>query len=350
MSHNLFGERYAGRRAGWHVLGDLLTEGEDAVEAVRKCRLNYRLFTTPLLVDLNGVQTSYGKVAIVREPTDDDPQYRVLGEASDGYTLLQNEEIAAMVNPLTERWPVETVGALGVGETIFLTLKAGHYDVAGIDPIERFFAVTDTRDGGTAMTVFFTGIRIVCQNTLIAGKEASVASSLLNHTQSIGQELEWRLGLVKDMQAVQDKMCDAFDLMAISVLSTEATQNIIAQAYPYRRKPRKLEMVEGISPEELGRLFGLTESVNMAEREWQAAKDRANERRVAAQSLALKFNDEQPQMANTAWAAYNAVVEVEDYREAVGKENADEALMFGERARTKQRAFSAALEYTHGRR
>lgn len=350
MAHNLFGERYAGRKAGWHELGILVHEGCRPSEAVTLGRFNYRLSKAPLMVDLGGVQTSFGKVAIVREPTEDDPNWQVVGTASEDYTFLQNDELAERVDPLCEKWPLETIGALGKGETLFLCLDAGGYDVAGVDPIHRYFTMADKRDGQTALDLFFSGIRTQCENTLVMGKHAAVASAALMHGPTIGQELDWRLGLMRQMQEVQDKMTGSFDLMARTALEAGQADKVFAAAYPYRRQPRKLDLKGAVTEEELARLFGLQDSMALSEREWQAAKDRADERRTAANALYLKFNEDQPQLARTPWAAWNAVVEVEDFREAAGKENADEALLFGERAKAKARAFGVAMELTLGRR
>jgi hypothetical protein len=55
-----------------------------------------------------------------------------------------------------------------------------------------------------------------------------------------------------------------------------------------------------------------------------------------------KFNDEQPEVAETGWAVYNAIVENEDFRD--GPESLFKSALWGTRARTKNRAFEMAYK------
>ena len=60
------------------------------------------------------------------------------------------------------------------------------------------------------------------------------------------------------------------------------------------------------------------------------------------------FNQQFGHFANTPWAVYNSVVEAEDYRRGHNGNNdapASSTALFGDRAKTKARAFSKALEY-----
>lgn len=349
MSHELFGERFLAReKGGWHGLGTTFDKSErvTASEAIMRARMTFEIGTKPLLVDLGGVLTSYGKVAIVREPTDDDPEYRVFGEASEGYTVLQNAELAQRIDPLCEQWPVETCGALEHGMTMFLTLDAGDADVAG-DPVHQYFLIDDTRDGMHALSVSFTPVRVVCKNTLVMGKEAAIASANLRHVANVDAELQWRVKLLKEMQDVQHKIMSSFEQMAHAVLSAQQANGVLALSYPYMRKPRKVEIVDALSEDERLKYAGLLSAVHHSESAYAAQRERMEERRNAAKYLYERFNDEQPDLARTAWAAYNAVVECEDYREAVKvTEDPLVSALFGERARTKERAYAACMKAT----
>lgn len=349
MAHELFGNRYFGRKAAWHKLGTVNKDGATPTEALAIADLDYLIDTYPLMIDVEGLHVPTGGVAIVREPVLGDNQYRVLGTANDRYTYLQNYEITEAFEPLADRWPLETIGALGEGETLFLTLDAGEEEIKG-DPVHQYFLVADTRDGGTAMSIAFTPIRVVCQNTLIAGKEAAISSATLRHTSAIKDEVDWRVQLLGQMQEVQSNMMGAFEVMAETVLTDQQIDDVLTAAYPFPRKPKKVRMAEQMTGDQLARVGGLMKAVDRAERSWQTERDRAVERRGIAGELFRQFNDEQPDLARTAWAAYNAVVEFEDFREAQGAEDPDVSALFGNRARVKQRAYSAAFGLTVDRR
>jgi len=350
MAHNLFGERFLGvREPAWHRLGIVIPDPIPLPEAIEVARANFGIIKAPLSADLgNGLLVGTEMVGLIREPTADDDQYRYLGEAKNGYTFLQNVEIAELFNPLTERWPVETVGCLGMGETIFIVLDAGEMETAG-DVVHCYFTIHDTRDGRTAMGINFTPVRTVCQNTLEAGKAAAVASAELRHTISIDDEVKWRVALLREMQDVSSKVMQSFERMTKAQLTTDAITNILTYAYPYPRKPLKVAMLESLNDKEIQLFNGLLESANYSNQLWENAKARMDERRGLVEELFGKFNDENPKTANTPWALYNAVVEFEDYREPQGKEtpeDADYAVLFGERAKTKARAYEKAIDVT----
>jgi len=346
MSHNLFGDRFLGyREPAWHHLGSVFTEPLTAVEAAERSGVAQIVVEKrPLLVDLGGVSTTIDRVAIVRQPTADDPQYRVFGDCAKNYGIIQNAVLAEHLDELTGKWPVETMGALGYGETVFMTLDAGEREIKG-DHIKQYFLLTDTKDGKTGIRMHFTPVRVVCENTLIVGEGSAVASARLRHDENVEAELKWRLDLIKQLQDLAERVMLSFDLMASAQLEDEQMVEILEAAYPYPRKPAKVQLSENMTPEQAAKVEGLMDRVNQAEREWMNARQRQDERRGAAQELYGKFNDEYPDVARTPWAAYNAVCECEDWREGVGKEEVELSLLFGLRARAKHRAYDAALEY-----
>ena len=58
------------------------------------------------------------------------------------------------------------------------------------------------------------------------------------------------------------------------------------------------------------------------------------------------FNEQQPRLAKTPWAVWQAVVETEDYRRGKGVEGgeSDKAILYGNRAEAKAKSFARALE------
>lgn len=349
MGHNLFGERFIGyREPAWHKLGLVIEERISLPDAVEMARANFGIIKAPKYAKLNGKYVELDGIAIIREPTPDDNKYVELGQAKEGYTFLQNMEIAERFNPLTDKWPLETIGVLGKGETIFMVLDAGTMEIGGQE-VRCFFLITDTRDGRTSMSIHFTPLKTVCQNTLEAGKAAAVATADLRHTASLEDEVAWRVGLLGEMQNVADKVIHSYELMTQVQMTPRDVTAVLKAAYPYPRKPKKVEMLETLESEEVKQFSGLLSSANYSAKLWENAKARADERRDLVKELFGKLNDSEPENANTPWHLYNAVVEFEDFREPQGKEteeDADYAVLFGERAKTKARAYEAAVKLT----
>ena len=323
--------------------------GSDAVEAVESVGLNYNVVKVPLA---GLVQTDIGtqlilaenKVMIAREPTDDDPQYRCFGVAGPDYGIIQNINLARALDRLTKEWPVETVGALGKGETVFFTLDAGHIDIKG-DIIHEYFLVTDTKDGKTTMRIAYTPVRVVCQNTLVLGLKEATISAALEHTPGIEGEVNFRVGLIEQMIKVKTQIAMSFHQMSEVFLNDDDLDFILEQAYPTPKKPAKAQLLETAFDElDIQALGDLYTEASEAVALWEYYCARAVTLRTAAKTLFEKINDEYPMIAGTPWAAYNAVVESADYRR--GTETVQESALFGARAAEKKRAFHAAMEVT----
>jgi phage/plasmid-like protein (TIGR03299 family) len=341
MSHEVFGERFLGKREpAWHGLGQTFDAPIGALEAIETGGMDFEVSLEPIRVRLGSEYKAVDdKVAIVRHPTDDDNRYRVFGYASPNYGLLQNRTIGEILDPLTEQWPIETVGALKLGKTLFLTMKAGSQDVAG-DPVEQYFLFTDTKTGSKAAQFAFTPVRVVCQNTLTLGLGQAVITATLPHHEDVQDELDWRVALLSQMQEAQVLAMTNFDQMAAAQLNSVQVNRIFNAAYPYPTKPRKLEIAEALAEDD-----DLRFDADDAKSWLKLVVDRAEKRREAVKEVYAKFNDEitPKALSGTAWAAYNSVVEWEDFR---GKETEGSlyAALFGERARNKKAAFAEAVK------
>lgn len=340
--HNLFGDRFFGRTGpGWHEIGFTDNRITKCEAAVKKAKLDYQIFLASLKADVGSHQIEVpNKMVILREPTYDDPNYANLGFASPDYSILQNLEIAKAMDVLTDIWPCETVGALGKGETIFITLDAGEREIKG-ELIRQYFLITDTRDGGTSLKIAFTPVRVVCQNTLVTGLRSALISLSMEHTKGLSQSFPSRLQLVKKLETSRDRTMEAFDLMTKCSLKKGDMDFILNAAYPLPKKPAKAAIVEEFTDKddiaEIGALYGeATEAVAL----WQYYCDRARTLQTAAMELFTKFNDEFPKTANTPWAAYNAVAESADWRK--GAESVPASAIWGPRGTEKKRAFAAA--------
>lgn len=343
MAHTLFGERFLGRREpAWHGLGQVFDTPIGVLEAIEAAGLDYEVQLWPMFTEFDGTRVNLNKMAIVRAPTPDDDAHAVFGIATASYGLMQNTDIGRILDPISETWPVETVGALGRGETIFVTFDAGVREVAG-DEVKLFFLFSDFKTGSKAARIAFTPVRVVCQNTLIAADNQSVISADLRHNSNVNEELEWRTQLVTQMQAAQEETMKTFDQMAQKQIKITQARKIFELSFPYPRKPSKVRIADVLSDEELAEMPEFSVALNDAQNWLRLMESRMDKRREAAEELYTQIGDEYPKIAGTPWAAYNAVVELEDFR---GKET-DGALvasLFGDRAKAKVAAYTAALK------
>lgn len=347
MAHAIFGNRFATWRApAWHKIGHVFNEPMRAIDAIRLACMDYRIEKYPLKVD---VQTPFGsylqdtnKFALVRAPTEDDPRYRIFGVVSRDYVVLQNEDIARVVDKLTERWPVETVGALQYGSLIFITLYAGTVHLANLpsEEIRQYFLISENRDGGTALKIAFTPVRVVCQNTLVTGLRRATVTATLVHTPGIENAFTTRINLIQRLQQAQVESLEIFDRMAKVILTSDDIETVFERVYPYPPMPEKAKILTETIVNDIAELY---DEATKAQAAWEYYCQRAITYRNSAKELLECMNDEHPSIANTAWAVYNAVVESADYRD--GTDSVPVSALFGARANEKRRAFNAVLAY-----
>lgn len=349
MTHNLFGERFLGHREpGWHQLGEVFTDPISAAEAVRRCRMDFEVLKVPLTVDVN---TPFGinrvvvndKVVLLREPTPDDPQHLYLGIASPDYEVVQNTDVANALDQLTDVWPVETMGSLDKGKTMFASLDAGMTHVAG-EEIHQYFLATNTNDGGTSMKIMFTPVRVVCQNTLVTGMASATVSAALNHKTGVVGSMKARMEMIKKLQQASATTLESFEKLAACALDETGTRQILEFTYPYPSKPSKVASLEGIEEKDIALVGALYAEASQAAQLWEYYCERANIFRAGALELFSKINSEHPAIAGSAYALFNAVVESADYR--TGSDSVSQSSLFGARAQEKKRAFKAAMNFT----
>jgi len=343
MAHNIFGKRFYGTRTpAWHQIGTVLPEPIPAVDALRMIGADFTIAKSPLKVEVStlfGTQLVDvpGKFAIVREPTEDDNTFAVLGMAGNEYEIVQRTDFAQALDRLTDRWPLETIGVLGQGETVFFTLDAGEFEVGG-ELVRQYFLVYDKVDGKTSARISFTPVRVVCQNTLITGLSQATMTAILDHRTGINRDFNFRIDLIDKMVDAQRLTMDTFELMTHARLVDEEIDAVFASAYPYPSKPKKMSLLDAVAEDDEV-LADLRQQGVRAADTYDYYCKRADNFRQGAREMLERLNDSNGELANSAWYVWNAITEMADWRE--GTESVPVSALFGTRAQEKVRAFRA---------
>ena len=352
MAASLFGERFVGMRTpAWHNLGTVLEDQVTAEEALRIGGITYQYVSAPMgytLPDGTFVESS-DRVMVLRTPTEDDPVFAPLGIVSDGYSYLQNDELARQLDFVaqTTGWQFETVGALGNGGTVFLTLKAGSRAVFG-DEFEQYFIVSDGKATGRALQISVAPVRVVCMNTLLASDSAASVQVKIAHDSEVGANYDFWLKAISALEKNRDRVFEQLEAMAKRKITTEEALTIFAAAYPYPRKNDRARMAETLDASADPDLIA---SLQPGIDAWQKEVDWSDRFRNGALELYNRFNegDEQggklpkvtlKKVQGSAYAALQAVTELADWG---GKGTDFSSTLFGYKAQVKRRAYAAAL-------
>lgn len=325
MSHNLFGDRFGdARQPAWHGLGTVFTESLSATAAFKRIG-GYEVRLAPAKAD--GV--SLEKMAILRNPTTNDPETRVFGIVGKEYTLLSPQDVCSIYDEQVGQ-PIETVGSLGHGETFFLSTQLPTLDVKG-DEVENYLLISNPMTGLASAEIRVTPVRVVCQNTLMASDRMSTQKLKIVHDNTAKQRMgEWLRETYSFAETTSKVLRDLFHEMAkVRVRDAEA-RKLFEFAYPTPNKP-STNAPAHIMEE---RIKWWEENVNLMARRREGAK---------ALFEGMGTGMDLPAAKGTLWGAYNAVVETEDYRRGRNDDQIGASALFGERAQAKKRAFEWAV-------
>lgn len=168
MSHNLnFRDNkasfFTAKELAWHKLGTFVNEAQTSTEAIKLAQLDF-------LVTKKNLYTKEGVLVKDHFATVRDDINRPLGVVGKNYKVLQNYEAFDWFDSIvgSREAIFETAGALGNGETIFITAKLPKSIIVKQDVIDNYLLLTNCHSGKSSMQVMFTPIRVVCNNTLQA--------------------------------------------------------------------------------------------------------------------------------------------------------------------------------------
>ena len=316
---------FTAREKAWHNLGTITAEAQTAQQALEIAQLNWEVEFAPIYAQVltnDGVQQVEvpNRRATVRNHAK--KGVGVLGVVGNRYTILQNKEAFDFCNAIVDESGAhfETAGSLNNGASVFLTMKLPNdLLVGGHDLIENYIMVTNSHDGSSPVTVCVSPIRAVCANTVAMALANAVTTYKVRHTTSVnGKVQDAREALAMSWRYIEEFGSQADALMNIEMSNAEFG-NYLDRMW---KKPVLADA------EEASRALTL----------WENRRDEV---------LDLWTAQTQDGIRNTAWGAYNTVVEYLDWFAPVrGKgsklEMRSERTLDGSLTNQKNRAFELA--------
>ncbi len=324
MAHNLATTNgkssmmYVGDQLPWHRLGTKLDQPATAREAIEAAGLNYR-------VELKPLKTNDGTEVTTRKATVRMDSNEVLGVVGNGYVPVQNFQAFGFLDAIVADGELRyhTAGALGKGEKIWMLARLpGHIQVKNsADIVDKFLLLSNAHDGSAALRVYFTPIRVVCQNTLALAERRSQGQGVsILHKGDLEAKIREAQQVLGFATRFYDDAADRINQLASYYPTQAQVSAYFREIYPDPEEGKDNARAVNIR-QELHRLFE------------------------------HGIGHDEPTIKHSTWMAFNAVTEFVDHvRPGRGANEADRAsrrldsIWFGSGARLKQRAWDLALD------
>lgn len=189
------------KQPAWHGLGTVVEERITIADALHYGGLDFEVLKTPNVHRFPDGLEQVSKESFFTYRTDTN---FILGDKlGKGYTVMQNKIALDLVDELVSKqaMTIETVGSLGNGAKVFVTLKnETPIDLGNNDLTEQYLVLLNGHDGNTAISAYFTNVRVVCQNTLNASLGNCTHKHTVRHTATAKDHLTEALKIMGVIQ------------------------------------------------------------------------------------------------------------------------------------------------------
>lgn len=299
----------------WHGLGKIVETEQTATEAIKLSQLNYEVQKVQSGFYFNDKwNLSNNELSLIRIDTGEK-----LGNCTDKYKIVQNVDAFSFFDAIVGEGQAiyHSAGALGKGERIWLLAKLPNdIIINNDDTVQKYLCLTNSHDGKSSLRMYFTPVRVVCQNTLNLSMADAKNGIALRHSGNIKNKIE-----------------EARKILGISINYYDQFENII----------KKFETFK-MQKESLNKYFDNVLSIN-DEKEISTRKENQKN-----DLLCLFENGKGNQTGNkhSLWKAYNSFTEYVDHYRTVKNLNEDasnklSSIWFGSGAKLKEKAYNEAL-------
>lgn len=309
----------------WHGLGTHLEKPPTAAEAIRAANLDWEVRRVPLYAceGLNNCRVPR-QYAIVPSFAWGKQNCPIFGMVSENYQPLQNQDAFGFFDPIVEQNEAtyHTAGALGKGERIWVLAELpAPIRIIGDDLAQKFLLLSNSHDGGSAVQIKFTPIRVVCQNTLTMALERGPTLRVAHHS-NMNERLKQAASILATVSARFAEIEKAFQTMVRVQVSSDRLREYLAQVFP------DPEPTNTVTP-----------------RYARALAHAQDQRRWSAELFEGGAGNRIKGVPGTLWAAYNGVTEMVDHQDyGFGANRRLFNVWFGTGYSVKARAYNVAIE------
>jgi phage/plasmid-like protein (TIGR03299 family) len=259
----------------WHGIGTVLKEPATAVQAIKAAKLDYGIVKVPARYTFEShTREVPGKFVTMREDNGNS-----LGIVGERYQLVQNKDAFNFFDTVVGEGQAiyHTAGALGRGEKIWLQAKLPKDIIVKGDVVEKYLILVNTHDGTSPLQMFFSPVRVVCQNTLSASLNNMENEVRIRHSGDVMGKTDIARYNLKIAIQYYGEFETIIKGLADRQLTAKEVEKYFAMVVPIKKDAEGEEKARG-----------------------------KNQRDIMT-TLFERIGKEQPRTNGTAWAAYNAV-------------------------------------------
>ena len=245
MAHEIMqnDKMFSVKEKPWHGLGEILVDYPTIQEAIQNSGLSWKTSLEPLFVDFQDQKIqSMDYKGIVREDTQD-----ILGIVGNRYQIYQNEDMFNFIEEFQKQSGIqlETAGSLRNGKTTWVLAKSDIFESVSNDPIEKYFLFKNSFDGSSPISILFTNIRVVCNNTLSAAINRTKNIFNIKHTASTQARINEAQKALGVYTKYENKFQEALTNLSKKEITESRTKQILEEVI-FPLKPVKTEVVGSI--------------------------------------------------------------------------------------------------------
>lgn len=196
------------RESPFKLFGTTFDNTVTSAEAIEQCGADFNVMKQPLVrvpqevidaimkrepipqfeLSVNDVIQSHA--ATYRNDTD-----TTLGIVGKDFGVVDNSHAFAFIDYISEvsgrELKITSAGVLGRGERMYVQAKLGDdMYLADNDNVGNYITFTNAHDGSGAVMAFFSPLRIICKNSLIAAVKGASNKVVFKHTKNVLNRLE----------------------------------------------------------------------------------------------------------------------------------------------------------------
>ena len=232
-------------KPAWHGLGVVVQDAPSPQEALQIAGLDWSIEQADILCRRKQIAVGEdGQIAetLIEQPiTEKVANVRadtglVLGVVGDAFSVIQNRDLIPVIKEAAENEGVtiESAGSLRGGREVWFLAHLSTFMIGERDKSHMYAMFLNGHDGSRSLTVFPTGVRVVCNNTKsVSLRQADNAGLSVNlrHTRNLHDRIPAIQASLRGAASMAKREQEKAEKMAAARLSDAEVNSLFVRIY-----------------------------------------------------------------------------------------------------------------------